>query len=160
MSLIFTILVPKGCLQLYEEGNRGNGIYNIDPDGKGNFSVLCDMESSGGGWTVFQKRFNGSVNFYRNWTEYQHGFGDLSREFWLGLEKIHRMSMGTENVLRIEMEDFEGEQRYAEYRPFQVLNECEQYKLVIGNYSGFYSDIFHTDIFKIVNLIIIMSPAY
>ena len=64
----------------------------------------------------------------------------MSSEFWLGLDKIHRMSHGTENVLRIEMEDFEGEKRYAEYSPFQILNECEQYKLIIGNYSGWYVD--------------------
>ena len=98
------------------------------------------MKSSGGGWTLFQRRFNGSVDFYRNWTEYKGGFGDLSSEFWLGLDKIHRMSHGIENVLRIEMEDFEGEKRYAEYSPFQILNECEQYKLIIGNYSGWYVD--------------------
>jgi hypothetical protein len=94
------------------------------------------MKSSGGGWTVFQRRFNGSVDFYRNWTDYKSGFGDLSGDFWLGLDMIHRMSNNIENVLRIEMEDFEGERRYAEYRLFQVLNECEQYKLIIGNYSG------------------------
>ena len=33
---------------------------------------------------VFQRRINGSVDFYRNWTEYENGFGDPNAEFWIG----------------------------------------------------------------------------
>lgn len=33
--------------------------------------VFCDMEASGGGWTLIQRRENGSVNFQRNWKDYK-----------------------------------------------------------------------------------------
>lgn len=33
---------------------------------------------------VFQRRMNGKTDFWRDWQDYVQGFGDLSREFWLG----------------------------------------------------------------------------
>ena len=34
---------------------------------------------------VFQRRVDGSVDFYQNWYKYEHGFGDLAHEHWLGM---------------------------------------------------------------------------
>lgn len=111
-------------------------MYNVDLPGLGNFSVYCDQITSGGGWTVFQKRLDGSVDFYREWIEYQRGFGSLSSEFWLGLDKIHRLANQRRNKLRVMLEDFNDKTAYAEYDLFTLANASSNYTLKLGVYSG------------------------
>ena len=88
---------------------------------------------------MFQRRIDGSVNFYLNWSDYKHGFGDLTNEFWLGNDKIHRLTSDDNKTLRVDLEDFEGNTRYAEYDKFGVMSESDKYKLVLGSYSGAFS---------------------
>ena len=83
-----------------------------------------------------RKRLDGSVDFYRNWTDYKQGFGNLSGEFWLGLDKIHRLTSQTKNTLRVELEDFEGNTAYAEYDTFAVADEAGNYTLTVAGYTG------------------------
>ena len=130
------VTAPKSCADWYKNGKRLNGVYTINPDGLGTFDVWCDMTTGGGGWIVFQRRMDGSVNFYRNWTDYKNGFGNLNGEFWLGLDKINRLSKSGQNVLRVDLGDFDNETRYAVYNTFAVSNETEKYELTVGNYSG------------------------
>ena len=94
------------------------------------------MTTSVGGWTIFQRRMDGSVDFYLGWKNYTESFGDLNGEFWLGLNKTNRLSKSGQNVLRVDMEDFENETRYAEYTTFAVAGEIDKYRLTIGGYSG------------------------
>ena len=94
------------------------------------------METDGGGWTVFQTRQDGSVDFYRNWTHYENGFGDLTGEFWLGLSKIHHLTKEGSNTLRVDLGDFEGNTAYANYSTFSVGNSSTEYILTIRRYSG------------------------
>ncbi|KJH42393.1 fibrinogen beta and gamma chain, globular domain protein [Dictyocaulus viviparus] len=88
-------------------GNKnGSGIYLISPDGAEPFSVYCDQVTSGGGWTVIQRRDNTSTYFYnRTWHEYEQGFGDIGGSHWLGLAKIHRLAPRIMEswILRIEL---------------------------------------------------------
>lgn len=117
-------------------GIRENGVYTINPDGLEAFQVSCDMTTAGGGWTVFQRRMDGSVNFYRGWKVYKDGFGSLNGEFWLGLDKINRLSDSGQNILRVDLEDFENQTYYAEYNTFAVSDEKAKYELTVEDYSG------------------------
>uniref|UniRef100_A0A182F402 Fibrinogen C-terminal domain-containing protein n=1 Tax=Anopheles albimanus TaxID=7167 RepID=A0A182F402_ANOAL len=95
------------------------------------------MEKLGGGWIVVQHRFNGSVDFYRNWDRYRDGFGDLESEFWLGLEKMHQITKSRNYELVVEIKDFSGKYGYARYDGFQIGSESEEYRLKnLGSYSG------------------------
>ncbi|XP_038061708.1 microfibril-associated glycoprotein 4-like [Patiria miniata] len=129
----------RSCKMLLDAGYCSSGIYTIYPEGFGNggLRVYCDMATDGGGWIVFQRRQDGSVDFYRNWTEYQSGFGDLSGEFWLGNDNLVTLtsddSRGTWE-LRVDLEDWENNTACAKYPDFQI--SPGEYNLNIGQYDA------------------------
>ncbi|XP_067027254.1 microfibril-associated glycoprotein 4-like isoform X1 [Acropora muricata] len=127
---------PKSCFQVLQSGNNSTGVYRINPDGDKPITVSCDMTTGGGGWTVFQRRLDGSVNFYRGWVDYKFGFGNLSGEFWLGNDNLHRIAAAGNLTLRVDLEDFEGNVTFAEYSIFKVADASDKYRLLIGGYSG------------------------
>ena len=130
------LFLVKTCAEIFKSGDLRDGVYTIKPDNLPAFGSFCDQTTAGGGWTVFQKRLDGSVDFYLNWSDYQNGFGNLNGEFWLGLDKIHRLTSDNNTMLRVDLEDFEGNTAYAEYNMFGVMSEIDQYKLILGSYEG------------------------
>ena len=128
----------RSCKMLLNAGYCSSGVYTIYPGGisDGGIQVYCDMESEGGGWTVFQRRQDGSVDFYRNWTDYQAGFGDVSGEFWLGNDNLVKLtsddSRGTWE-LRVDLEDWDNNTAWAKYADFSIMQEL--YTLNIGQYD-------------------------
>ena len=126
--MTYHIFFTANCAELYKAGNTTSGVYTIYPDGLGAFDVYCDQSTGGGGWTVIQKRMDGSVNFNRSWCDYKRGFGNLSGEFWLGLDKINGLTWRTKNKLRVDLEFnlSQGIQRiFEEYDLFLVETECK-----------------------------------
>ncbi|XP_030596972.1 tenascin-like [Archocentrus centrarchus] len=126
---------PTDCSQELLNGIRTSGNTEIFPQGRHWLPVMvyCDMETDGGGWTVFQRRKDGSVNFFRGWKEYTKGFGDPNGEFWLGLESIHNLTAMTRMSLRVDLRNGE-DSAFAQYSTFEVAKK--NYKLTVGGYSG------------------------
>ncbi|XP_022540068.2 fibrinogen-like protein 1 [Astyanax mexicanus] len=127
------------CAQVFSNGNKASGFYLIKPmSSPAQIRVYCDM-TEGGGWTVLQRRTDGSQSFDRDWKDYKVGFGDLksaSGEFWIGNDNLHYLTSQGENILRINLEDFEGSHRFAVYGKFKVDGEENHYQLQIGRYTG------------------------
>ncbi|KAM4772375.1 fibrinogen-like protein 1 [Rhinophrynus dorsalis] len=131
------------CSNMYYNGMQRSGVYTIMPAIGGiPTDVFCDMETEGGGWTVIQSRQDGSVNFNRTWNEYRQGFGHLYSEFWLGNEKIYRITSQGDYSLRIDLEDWDGNHKYALYRSFSIEDEANFYRLHVDGFSGTAEDSF------------------
>ncbi|KAL4609376.1 tenascin-like isoform X1 [Arapaima gigas] len=134
-DMLYTL--PKDCSQTFLNGDTTSGQYTVYMGGRENqpAQVFCDMATDGGGWIVFLRRQNGKVNFFRNWKNYTIGFGDPDGEFWLGLEKLHKITSSGQYELRVDLRD-QGESVYALYDNFSVLDARSRYKVHVGKYSG------------------------
>ncbi|XP_072782321.1 fibrinogen-like protein 1 [Taeniopygia guttata] len=134
---------PVDCASVYSNGLRRSGIYSVVPSLRGiPIEVLCEMDTEGGGWTVIQRRQDGSVDFNRTWNEYKEGFGDLNGEFWLGNDNIHRMTSQGDYSLRIDLEDWNNKHKHAFYQVFSIEDEENFYRLHVEGFSGTVEDSF------------------
>uniref|UniRef100_A0A8C9XYB2 Microfibril associated protein 4 n=1 Tax=Sander lucioperca TaxID=283035 RepID=A0A8C9XYB2_SANLU len=130
------LVLPLDCSDIYNNDNsRPSGVYTIYPIGATSaVQVYCDMGSEGGRWTVFQRRMDGTVNFYRGWDQYKTGFGIAAGEYWLGLESLYHLTQRKRYELLVDMEDFEGNKVFARYSSFSIDSESSGYTLHV---SGF-----------------------
>ena len=80
---------------------------------------------------------DGSVDFNRSWDDYKHGFGNLVGEFWLGLDKINRLTRNkTKNKLRVDLGVKTGKTVHSEYGWFGIGTETAKYWLDLGKIIG------------------------
>ncbi|WAR31594.1 ANGP2-like protein [Mya arenaria] len=101
--------------------SHGSGVYKISPwNTDKEVDVYCDMDTDGGGWTVFQRRFDRSVDFNRSFVEYEQGFGSLDGEFWMGLGLLHSITSRANMTLRIDLSLPDGTTGFDEYSGFYI----------------------------------------
>ncbi|KAJ8035741.1 Fibrinogen-like protein A [Holothuria leucospilota] len=136
MTTTGTPSFPTDCYDVFTSGSP-DGVYTIQPTGWAGspFEVYCNM-SHGGGWTVLQRRVNGSVDFYRNWNSYKDGFGIPDHELWLGNAKLHEVTNQKNYTLRIDIINANGDLLLMNYDHFRVDSESTNYRLALGSFTG------------------------
>uniref|UniRef100_A0A665VJU4 Microfibril-associated glycoprotein 4-like n=1 Tax=Echeneis naucrates TaxID=173247 RepID=A0A665VJU4_ECHNA len=132
-----SLTLPLDCSDIYHHDNRQpSGVYTIYPIGATSASqVYCDMDSEGGRWTVFQRRMDGTVNFYRPWDQYKAGFGSAAGEYWLGLDTLFLLTLRKKYELLVDMESFHGAKVYARYSSFSIEPESQGFKLKVSGFT-------------------------
>lgn len=127
----------KDCTELWKQGYSRSGVYTVHPYLRSHFEVLCDMDSEDGGWTVFQMRNIGSLNFKQSWEDYVWGLGSPFSEQWLGLRNMHIMTYYQKqpSELRIDLWDKYGNHTHAQYKTFWIDSGMDSYRIHVSGYD-------------------------
>ncbi|XP_045137533.1 ryncolin-4-like [Portunus trituberculatus] len=132
--------VAEDCADHLLAGRNISGMYEIHPFsctcGR-SVQVWCDMDTDGGGWTVFLSRQKQThqFDFNRTWEEYKKGFGRADEEYWLGNEILYAMTHSRTYSLRLDMTKTTGERDYATREDFRVSSEEDRYWLQVSGAS-------------------------
>ncbi|XP_067944990.1 angiopoietin-related protein 2-like [Watersipora subatra] len=149
----------QDCQDAFEKGERNSGaVYILRPDPNWRLiRAVCQFDHESG-WTVIQRRLDGTVNFYRGWNEYVDGFGEINGEYSIvlaagqrietfikqgkgGLEGLYYLTRKNRK-LNIYMEAHDGEFRTANYSTFYVDDASDDYRSHIAGYTGDAGDSF------------------
>ncbi|XP_065756046.1 angiopoietin-2 isoform X4 [Phocoena phocoena] len=130
-------IIFRDCAEAFKSGLTTSGIYTLTfPNSTEEIKAYCDMETAGGGWTIIQRREDGSVDFQRTWKEYKVGFGNPSGEHWLGNEFVSQVANQKRYVLKIHLKDWEGNEAYSLYDHFYLSSEELNYRIHLKGLTG------------------------
>src|SRR6218665_1675515 len=95
-------------------------------------------------WIVWLYRFDGSVPFNGTWADYRDGFGNVAREYWLGLEKLTQLTNNGQYRARFEFKSVQNESWFSsEYDSFQIDPESNWYTIHVSGFVGDAGDQFN-----------------
>ena len=147
--------IPRDCydLKCYRVSKAKDGPHTIYPsmpplDSLHHLQVSCDQVTDGGGWIMYQRRVEGTLNFTRNWEEYKYGFGDPgdnTTELWMGNENVYQVlqsyGSSTKWELRIEADAFDGTGCWVVASNFRMNDESLRYSMDWDNVTAYKADI-------------------
>ncbi|NXN51994.1 FGL1L protein, partial [Rynchops niger] len=135
---------PKDCSEI--PADSPSGIYVIQPTGLHPIVVYCEMDVTGGGWTVIQRNHQSTeITWAESWSTYKYGFGNVHTEYWLGTEYIHQISRQKVYQVRFVIWNATNNMTFADYNLFSLEDESHGYRLRLGTYSGTAGDSMTTN---------------
>ena len=121
----------------FREISSISGVYTIRRGAFDTASAYCDMTTTDGGWVVIQRnRRSSTLDFNRNLTEYEEGFGNLNGDFWYGLQNMECLTQRGTWEMRIDYEFLNGTRSYIHYTSFRVDLSSLNYRLLVSGYRG------------------------
>merc|ERR1739848_329697 len=121
-------LYAKSCEEIQANtGSTVSGVYTLTMG-----EVFCDMTTDGGGWTVLQQRGdNGNPEdfFYKYWADYEQGFGDPEKDYWVGLKYWNKITQSENMQLLVVLEDFSQNKMEASYTNFKISDASDNYRM-------------------------------
>ena len=119
----------RDCKDWYNVGARVSGVYEVNWMGRMRKNVRCNMQVDGGGWTVFQRRYQPlTTDFNLDWNAYKQGFGDVYKEFWLGNDLIHEITSSRPHYILV-LGKNGGETFDSKHGSFFIDDESESYRI-------------------------------
>ncbi|GIX71285.1 piggyBac transposable element-derived protein 4 [Caerostris extrusa] len=106
---------PRDCSEILEKDNSRSGV--MDGNSK-------------------ERKLSKNRTLIWNGKTIKNGFGDLTEEFWLGNENIYALTNQGPCEVKFDLEDDNGDRRFARYSSFKIDDESSSYTLHIANYSG------------------------
>eukprot|EP00058_Branchiostoma_floridae_P015874 XP_002601362.1 hypothetical protein BRAFLDRAFT_82714 [Branchiostoma floridae] len=99
--------------------------------------VPQDAMDGGGGWTVIQRRLDGSVPFNRTLADYKRGFGNKTGEHWLGNDYLHLLTYQKNYSLRVDwISRGINYPSTCSHGYFRVSDENNNFRLDLGPTEG------------------------
>ena len=88
-----------------------------------------------GGWTRVMNRISNTNEFYRGFSDYKTGFGDIIRNHWLGFNSIKKILSTIDFMVRFEFENSQLD--YFEVDLIKIGSESQNFILTLGKLTKY-----------------------